>query len=171
MVNKADQPGVELHPRRLRKARLATFVSFFQLGVMVFAWSTGTSSFRAQLGIDGVDGDSAYGMVALSIGIGCAIGCFSGGPIMDRLGARRVLSFCLVLFPLSLIPLAFVPGFGAAFACGLVMGVVRGAVDTASNVTVPRSTALIGSHPALPGVPWPGIPQPGSAGHLTRGVV
>lgn len=134
MVNKTRQPGSELHPLRLRKARLATFVSFFQLGVMVFAWSTGTSSFRAQLGIDGGEGDSAYGMVALSIGIGCAIGCFSGGPIMDRVGARRVLAFCLVLFPLSLIPLAFVPGVGAAFACGLVMGVVRGAVDTASNV-------------------------------------
>ncbi|MEU9823069.1 MFS transporter [Pseudonocardia alni] len=123
----------QLDPARLRKARFATFFGFFQLGVVVFAWSTGTSPLRTHLGIDGAGGDAAFGLLALAIGIGAAVGCFGVGPVLDRLGPRRVVSVCLVLFPLSVIPLAYVTGFAAAFACGLLMGVTRGAVDTAAN--------------------------------------
>lgn len=118
---------------RLRKARLATFVGFFQLGIMTFAWSTGTSPLRVSLGLTGAESDGSFGLIALAIGIGAAVGAFGVGPILDRLGPRRVVSVLLVVLPLTIIPLGYVTGVTAAFVCALLMGMLRGAVDTSAN--------------------------------------
>lgn len=60
----------QLSKSRIFKARLATFFGFFQIGILVFAWSTGTFQLRSQLGLNGESGDSMFGMIALAIGVG-----------------------------------------------------------------------------------------------------
>nr|WP_082931959.1 MFS transporter [Gordonia sp. LAM0048] len=117
----------------MRKARLATFFGFFQLGAMMLVWSTSTSPLRTNLGWEGDDGDSSFGMLALSIGVGATIGCFAIGPFIDRYGPRTTTTLTLVVYPLVYIPLAFVNGLVAAMCIGALIGLLRGAGDTAVN--------------------------------------
>ncbi|WP_063756766.1 MFS transporter [Streptomyces sp. NRRL F-5135] len=122
-----------LPPARVRKARLATFIGFFQLGAMILVWSTSTTPLRNHLGWDGAQGDSDFGMLALAIGIGSAVGCFVIGPFLDRFGPRRTATLTMVVYPLAYIPLAFLQGFGATILIGVLVGLWRGAGDTAIN--------------------------------------
>jgi MFS family permease len=117
----------------VRKARLGTFIGFFQLGSMMLIWSTSTTPLRSHLGWDGAQGDSDFGMLALAIGIGSAIGCFVIGPLLDRFGPRRTATLTMVVYPLAYIPLAFLQGFVATLVIGVVVGLWRGAGDTALN--------------------------------------
>ncbi|MFB6679414.1 MFS transporter [Streptomyces sp. NPDC056390] len=126
-------PPQSLHPVRVRKARLATFVGFFQLGSMILIWSTSTTPLRSHLGWDGEQGDSDFGLLALAIGIGAAVGCFVIGPVLDRWGPRRTATLTLVVYPLAYIPLAFLQGLAASMVVGVVVGLWRGAGDTAMN--------------------------------------
>lgn len=121
------------HLTRLKKARLATFFGFFQLGAMILIWSTSTSPLRMHLGWGGEDGDSNFGLLALSIGIGATVGCFAIGPFIDRYGPRTTTTLTLVLYPLIYIPLAFLNGLAAAMIIGALIGLLRGAGDTAVN--------------------------------------
>jgi hypothetical protein len=61
-------PPQQLDAKRLRKARFATFVGFFQLGSMILIWSTSTIPLRNHLGWEGDAGDSDFGLLALAIG-------------------------------------------------------------------------------------------------------
>lgn len=126
-------PPQPLHPARIRKARLATFIGFFQLGSMILIWSTSTTPLRSHLGWEGAQGDSDFGLLALAIGIGSAVGCFVIGPILDRWGPRRTATLTMVVYPLSYIPLAFLQGLAASMVLGAVVGLWRGAGDTAMN--------------------------------------
>lgn len=119
--------------RRVRKARLATFFGFFQLGAMMLVWSTSTSPLREQLQWNGGEGDSRFGLLALSIGVGAAVGCFAIGPFIDRYGPRATTTLTLVIYPLLYIPLGFVSGLVAAMIVGTLIGLLRGAGDTALN--------------------------------------
>lgn len=123
-----------LSPSRIFKARLATFFGFFQIGVLVFAWSTGTFQLRSQLGLDGENGDSMFGMIALAIGVGGAIGCFGFGKLIDHLGPRKIISICYLISPLTLIALGFANAVIFAIAGAFMMGLLRGATDTAINM-------------------------------------
>ena len=118
---------------RVRKARLATFFGFFQLGAMMLVWSTSTSPLREKLGWDGDQGDSSFGLLALSIGVGAAVGCFAIGPFIDREGPRATTTLTLVVYPLLYIPLGFVNGLVSAMIVGALIGLFRGAGDTALN--------------------------------------
>lgn len=126
-------PASRFQLTRLRRARLATFFGFFQLGAMMLIWSTSTSSLRNLLGWDGDGGDSDFGLLALSIGIGATVGCFAIGPFLDRYGPRTTTTFTLVGYPLIYIPLVFIDGLAAAMIVGAMIGLLRGAGDTAVN--------------------------------------
>ncbi len=89
---------------RVRKARIATFFGFFQLGAVMLMWSTSTTSLRSHLGWEGDGGDSQFGLLALSIGIGAAVGCFAIGPFIDRYGPRNTAMPTMVVYPLCYIP-------------------------------------------------------------------
>lgn len=133
MVSSTQEPR-SLSPTRVRMARLATFAGFFQLGVIMFAWSTGTSPLRVHLGFNnGASGDSQFGLIALSIGVGAALGSFVIGPAIDRYGPRQVVSIALVMHPLSIIPLGYLNGLVAAMGAGALLGLCRGAADTSIN--------------------------------------
>ncbi|WP_042543739.1 MFS transporter [Leucobacter komagatae] len=122
-----------LSPRRLRAARLATFFGFFQLGAAIIMWSTSTSSLRQHMGWEGAAGDASFGALAASIGAGTALGCVIVGPLVDRFGPRRVATPLLVLYPLSYLPLAFLPGLMSAMAAGVLIGLFRGTFNTTIN--------------------------------------
>ncbi|MDI9893166.1 MFS transporter [Rhodococcus sp. IEGM 1381] len=133
MTVEQSQPASRFRLTRLRKARLATFFGFFQLGAMILVWSTSTSPLREHLGWGGEGGDSNFGLLALSIGIGATVGCFAIGPFIDRYGPRVTTTFTLVLYPLIYIPLAFLDGLAVAMIFGVLVGLLRGAGDTAVN--------------------------------------
>ncbi|MFZ6049352.1 MFS transporter [Pseudomonas sp. CR3202] len=129
-MNKRDNTLVT---PRIRRARIATFAGFMMVGAMMYIWSTGVSAFREQLGLSGSLGDGHFGMIALGIGVGAAAGSFLVGRFIDVLGAKRVIYATAVIYPLSIIPLGFVTGFWFALAFGVILGLFRGAIDTALN--------------------------------------
>ncbi len=99
----------------------------------MYVWSTGVSAFRHQMGLAGDAGDVNFGLLALGIGIGSSVGAFIVGVMIDRLGAKTVVCACLVGYPLSIIPMGFVSDFYFALTFGAVLGLLRGALDTAIN--------------------------------------
>jgi MFS family permease len=118
---------------RIRRARVATFMGFMMIGAMMYIWSTGVSVFRQQLGLAGALGDGDFGLIALSIGVGSAAGSLFVGKLLDLYGAKPVISFCAMIYPLSIIPLGYISGFWFALVFGAVLGLFRGALDTALN--------------------------------------
>lgn len=118
---------------KVRKARVATFIGFLLLGAMMYVWSTGVSAFRHQMGLSGDAGDVNFGLLALGIGIGSSVGAFIVGGLIDRFGAKAVVCACLIGYPLSIIPMGFVSEFYFALTFGAVLGLLRGALDTAIN--------------------------------------
>jgi MFS family permease len=120
-------------PTRIRKARIATFLGFWMFGAMMYIWSTGVSVFRVQLGFTGESGDANFGLIALGVGVGSATGALWVGRLLDTFGAKPVITVCALAYPLSIIPLGFVSGFWFALCFGVVLGLLRGALDTALN--------------------------------------
>lgn len=120
-------------PARIRKARIATFLGFMMIGAMMYIWSTGVSVFRVQLGFAGELGDASFGLIALGVGVGSAAGALCVGRLLDSFGAKPVITVCALAYPLSIIPLGFVSGFWFALCFGVVLGLLRGALDTALN--------------------------------------
>ncbi|MBV6822137.1 MFS transporter [Pseudomonas sp. PD9R] len=120
-------------PLRIRKARIATFLGFMMIGAMMYIWSTGVSVFRTQLGFTGELGDANFGLIALGVGVGSAAGALLVGRLLDSFGAKPVITVCALAYPLSIIPLGFVSGFWFAMCFGVVLGLLRGALDTALN--------------------------------------
>ncbi|WP_162231053.1 MFS transporter [Leucobacter musarum] len=96
-------------------------------------WSTGTSALREHMGWEGASGDASFGALAASIGAGTALGCVIIGPLVDRYGPRRVATPLLVLYPLSYLPLAFLPGLVTAMVAGVLIGLFRGTFNTTIN--------------------------------------
>ncbi|MBB1606997.1 MULTISPECIES: MFS transporter [Pseudomonas] len=119
--------------RRIRHARLATILGFMMIGGMMYIWSTGVSALRHQLGLAGSAGDLNYGMLAFGIGAGAAAGALFTGRLLDRFGARKVVRVAVILYPLSIIPLGFASEFCFALSVGVLLGVFRGATETALN--------------------------------------
>jgi MFS family permease len=118
---------------RIRRARIATFAGFMMIGAMMYIWSTGVTAFREQMGLSGSLGDVDFGMIALSIGVGAAIGCIAVGRFVDAFGARKVIYATAIAYPLSIIPMGYVSHFWFAVTFGGVLGLFRGAIDTALN--------------------------------------
>jgi MFS family permease len=119
--------------KRIRKARVATFLGFILLGGLMYTWSTGVSAFREQLGLGGELGDVDFGIVALMIGIGSAAGSLAIGRIIDSFGAKTAVTLCVILYPASIIPMGLVSNVHYALGFGAVLGLFRGALDTALN--------------------------------------
>ncbi|WP_246237888.1 MFS transporter [Pseudomonas akapageensis] len=118
---------------RIRKARLATILGFMMIGAMMYIWSTGVSVFREQLGLSGTLGDADFGLIALGVGVGSAAGSLLIGYLLDAFGAKPVITICALAYPLSIIPLGYVTGFWFALSFGVLLGLLRGALDTALN--------------------------------------
>ncbi|MCX5463428.1 MFS transporter [Alcaligenes parafaecalis] len=120
-------------PARIRNARMATFAGFFVIGAMIYVWSTSVTAFRYQLGLVGGLGDLSFGLIASGIGVGTAAGALVIGRLIDKFGPKQVVGASLVLYPLSIVPLSFVSDTSFALSFGIVLGLLRGASDTALN--------------------------------------
>ncbi len=129
-MNKIDN---SLVTPRIRRARIATFAGFMMIGAMLYIWSTGVSAFRHHMGLNGDLGDASFGMIAFGIGVGSAAGSFLVGLFLDRFGAKRVILATAIAYPLSIIPLGFTTDFNFALFFGVLLGLLRGATDTAFN--------------------------------------
>lgn len=120
-------------PERARQARIATFCGFLALGGMAYIWSTSVTAFREQLGLSGSAGDLSFGLIVLCAGIAAAIGSLAVGFFADRLGPRKVIAFSAFVYPLVIIALGYVHSLWLAAPLVGVLGLFRGAQDTALN--------------------------------------
>ncbi|OOW27663.1 MFS transporter, partial [Acinetobacter baumannii] len=89
--------------QRIRLARLATFGGFMLIGAMIYVWSTSVSAYRHYLGLNGAEGDASFGIIALGIGVGSAVGALIIGRFIDLFGAKSVVGCTLILYPISII--------------------------------------------------------------------
>lgn len=103
------------------------------IGGMAYIWSTGVTGFREQLGLAGAAGDFRFGMIALSSGIAAALGSLVVGFFADRYGPRRVVAIGAVIYPLLIVALGQVHHWVFAFPIVALLGLFRGAQDTALN--------------------------------------
>lgn len=118
---------------RIRRARAATFGGFALVGALMYIWSTSVTAFRHHMGLFDAEGDLNFGIIAFGIGAGAAAGSLLIGRFIDIYGPKKVVGTTIVLYPLSIIPLGFVTGVWFALSFGIVLGLLRGATDTALN--------------------------------------
>lgn len=118
---------------RLVRARIATLFAFFLTGYMLYVWSTGTAAFRIGLGLDGPEGDRFFGFVVIGVGLGSVVGAAGIGFFVDRFGPRIPLMICLLAYPLSILPLGFAPSVTFAVISAVLLGLLRGGIDSAMN--------------------------------------
>uniref|UniRef100_UPI0035CC70C3 MFS transporter n=1 Tax=uncultured Sphingomonas sp. TaxID=158754 RepID=UPI0035CC70C3 len=119
--------------RRIRKARIATFIGFAAIGALMYIWSTGVSALRDQIGLSGATGDVRFGLLALAIGLGAAIGSFGVGYFLDAIGPRRVITVGAIAYPIVIVMLGYAGSYTTALVLGVVLGLLRGGLDTALN--------------------------------------
>jgi MFS family permease len=100
---------------------------------MMYAWSTCVTAFREQMELHGNAGDLRFGMIVLSTGIAAAIGSLAVGRFADRFGPRASITACVILYPLALMGLGYVHTPLFAVPLVSVLGLFRGALDTALN--------------------------------------
>ncbi|QXW47503.1 MFS transporter [Pseudomonas amygdali] len=103
------------------------------VGAMMYIWSTGVTAFREQLGLSGDAGDANFGIIAFGIGLGSAAGSFLVGRFLDIFGSKRVIYITAIAYPLSILPMGYATSVNFAVGCGVVLGLLRGAIDTAFN--------------------------------------
>lgn len=118
---------------RLRRARIVTWVAFFQLGVQLYLWGTSTVALRHQIGIGDNSGNFQFGVLTFTLGLAATIGSYAIGPIIDRFGLKKIIAATLILDPLAMVPLGYVSGFTSAVIFVFIIGVLRGFHDTSIN--------------------------------------
>ncbi|MCW2495411.1 MFS transporter [Jatrophihabitans sp.] len=107
-----------------RELRVATSAIYFQLGVVLAVWAVCIPQVRAELKISA----SVLGSILLTLGAGLLTGIQVGGPILDRLGSRRICGIGIGVFATAI----NIPGFGggpavlviALFGLGLGCGLI-----------------------------------------------
>ena len=77
--------------------------------------------------------DAGIGLIYLLYAVAYAVGSFGGGPVVERLGRRRVLFGAALLHEIGIIGMGLAPGWVAFAAVTLPAGLGAGALDGGSN--------------------------------------
>jgi fucose permease len=77
--------------------------------------------------------DAGIGLIYLLYAVAYAVGSFGGGPVVERLGRRRVLFGAALLHGIGIIGMGLAPGWVAFAAVTLPAGLGAGALDGGSN--------------------------------------
>lgn len=113
-----------------RRQQMATRIVFFISGLGLAAWAPLVPFAKERLGV----GEGVLGLLLLCLGAGSIIAMPVTGPLVSRVGCRRVIVVCTALFCIALplmAGLSSVPGMVAAL---FLFGVGIGSVDVAMNM-------------------------------------
>lgn len=109
---------------------LVSYVSFIALGMpsglLSVAWPSMRTTFR--LPID------AVGLLMGAVMAGSLVSAFVSGPLAARIGIGRLLVLNTAVAVLGLLGYALVPTWWMIIACGLLVGISAGMVDSVLNV-------------------------------------
>lgn len=115
--------------RRVRTARLATFVCFALNGFVLGMWIVHIPAVEQRAGVD----HAVLGRLLLLLGAGAFAGMQLCGPLTDRFGARRVVPAGGVLCSAALVLPGLAGGPWSLAGALLVLGLGNGALDVAMN--------------------------------------
>ncbi len=117
---------------RLRRAVLATYISFIGSGFAFANWAARIPQVRAHFQLE----PSSLGLVLLAIAAGSVVALPLSGPVIAWLGPRRAVSITAVLLSAGLVTVAigYLVGLATVVAGLFVFGLANGAWDVAMNI-------------------------------------
>lgn len=130
-----------LSPARVRAATRATYVAFIGTGFAFASWAARIPQVRDRLHLQ----PSELGLMLLAIAVGSVLSMPLSGPVLARLGSRRMVSAMALLLSAGLVIVSFgylvgvLPVVGGLFLIGLG----NGAWDVAMNVQGARVERLL----------------------------
>ena len=117
----------------IRPRTLALIALFFVPGVSIASWVTRTPDIRDLLGASTLE----MGLVLFGLSVGSMVGILSSGPLVSRVGARRVIVAGAVLIALSMptIGVGAAAGWSPVVGLGLFLfGAGMGGSEVAMNI-------------------------------------
>ncbi|WP_433170552.1 MFS transporter [Actinoallomurus sp. CA-150999] len=128
-------------PVRVRTATRATYVAFFGTGLSFASWAARIPQVRDRLYLQPSD----LGLVLLAIAAGSVLSLPLSGPVLARLGSRRMVSAMALLLSAGLVIVSFGYLVGVLpVVVGLfLIGLANGAWDVAMNVQGARVERLL----------------------------
>jgi MFS family permease len=112
-----------------RRARLASQVVFFTVGLLVGGWFSRMAQFKAELALT----YSQLGSVLLAQAVGLLVSMQVAGVATARFGSKPVTRLFAFLAPWLYVLLVVAPGLWPAIAVMFVAGFVAGVLDVAMN--------------------------------------
>lgn len=94
--------SVNLDQSTARRIRIAIFSFYFLQGICFASWASRIPDIKNLLGLD----DAAWGTMLLMIPIGQITGMTFSGPLISRLGSKKVLLAAIVGYALTLVGIA-----------------------------------------------------------------
>lgn len=110
-------------------ARLAVAVNFLLHGVVWGAWAAQIPLAKERLAV----GPGLFGLALLSLATGAIISMPLTGALINRFGSRVVVGFAGAGFAILFMGPVTAPDFASFIACGLLFGMVTGAMDVSMN--------------------------------------
>ncbi|WP_437291855.1 MFS transporter [Sorangium sp. So ce406] len=111
------------------QARRAVSVMFLANGIAFASWAARVPAVRERLGLR----DSALGLALLGVAVGAILAFRAAGPLVARLGSRRVTRVSAMLLCAALPLPALAPSFAALVAALVLLGMSNGLMDVAMN--------------------------------------
>ncbi|HEY0495859.1 MAG TPA: MFS transporter [Kutzneria sp.] len=112
-----------------RAARAATFLIFGLNGLGLGMWLVHLPNVERDIGVP----HSVLGLLLLVLGGSALIGMQVVGPLVDKIGPRRLTPAAAAAFGLSLTVVGWLPSWWALGLMLIVMGFANGALDVAMN--------------------------------------
>jgi MFS family permease len=122
----------DLDSSDVRRALSATYVAFAGAGVVMATWASRIPQVRDRLHL----GPRALGFVLLSAAIGSLVSLPLSGPLVARIGSRRMVRAMVALLGLGMttVGIGFQIGIAPVVVGLFMMGLAAGAWDVAMNV-------------------------------------
>lgn len=133
--------GTAPSPARVRAATRATYIAFFGTGVSFASWAARIPQVRDRLRLE----PSELGLLLLAIAAGSVLSLPLSGPVLARLGSRRMVSAMALLLSAGLVIVSFGYLVGVPPVVGglFLIGLGNGAWDVAMNVQGARVERLL----------------------------
>ncbi|WP_437961200.1 MFS transporter [Sorangium sp. So ce119] len=119
----------ELPALSTAQARRAVSVMFLANGIAFASWAARVPAVRERLGLR----DGELGLALLGVACGAILAFRAAGPLVARLGSRRVTRVSAMLLCAALPLPALAPSFAALVAALVLLGMTNGLMDVAMN--------------------------------------
>lgn len=116
------------------------FAAFFFYSVVLGAMYPRLGDIQLAMGV----GEAALGAALLGIALGSQISLMFAGPLIERVGHRRTILWCVPAIGLGEIAASLAPGPVGFFLCLFLAGLFVGAIEIVINLEADRAEARLG---------------------------